>query len=140
MRQKRTPPGWGFRGGLGDRRKDVRAKDGKELPNASKKHLHVLAVRLGKPRAASLILFERESVDRGGLGKEAALKIPHMSLGQVLVLADEHDGGNPEFLGLVLLEAVANDLRLANVSARCVGKRIGADENVNSGLVEFLAG
>jgi hypothetical protein len=40
----------------------------------------------------------------------------------------------------VLLEAVADDLRLTNVSAVCVGKGIGADENINSGLVEFLAG
>ena len=63
-----------------------------------------------------------------------ALKIPHMSLGQVLVLADEDDGRNPKLLRLVLLQSLANDLRLADVSARCVGKGVAANENVTPAL------
>ena len=62
-----------------------------------------------------------------------------MSLGQVLVLADEDDGRNPKLLRLVLLQSLANDLRLADVSAGCVGERVASDEDINSGLVEFLA-
>ena len=62
-----------------------------------------------------------------------------MGLGQVLVLADEDDGRNPELLRLVLLESIANDFRLADVSARGVGQRVAANEDVDSGLVEFLA-
>ena len=62
-----------------------------------------------------------------------------MSLGQVLVFADEDDGRNPKLLGLVLLQSLANDLRLADVSAQCVGKRVAANEDIDSGLVEFLA-
>ena len=44
-----------------------------------------------------------------------------------------------EELRLVLLESIANDLRLADVSARGVGKRVAANEDIDSGLVEFLA-
>ena len=40
-----------------------------------------------------------------------------MGLGQVLVLADEDDGRYPELLCFMLLEPLANDLRLADVSA-----------------------
>ena len=61
-----------------------------------------------------------------------------MSLGQVLVLADEDDGRNPKLLGLVLLQSIANDLRLADVSAGRVGMRVAANEDIDSGLVEFL--
>ncbi len=61
-----------------------------------------------------------------------------MGLGQVLVFADKDDGRNPELLCLVLLESLANDLRLADVSAGCVGKRVVANEYIDSGLVEFL--
>jgi hypothetical protein len=57
-----------------------------------------------------------------------------MSLGQVLVLADEDDGRNPKLLRLVLLQSLANDLRLADVSARCVGKGVAANENVTPAL------
>src|ERR1035437_8815428 len=60
-----------------------------------------------------------------------------MSLGQVLVLADEDDGRNPKLLRLVLLQSLANDLRLADVSARCVGKGVAANENVDPRLVEL---
>ena len=68
-----------------------------------------------------------------------ALEIPHTCLGQVLVLADENDGRDPELLCLVLLESLPNDLRLADVSAGCVGKRVAANEDIDAGLVEFLA-
>ena len=84
--------GLGLRGGLGDRRKNVRTKDRKQLPDASQEHLHVLAVRFRKPRSASLILFESEPVDLRCFGEKAALEIPHVSLGQILVLAYKDDG------------------------------------------------
>jgi hypothetical protein len=62
-----------------------------------------------------------------------------MSLGQVLVLADEDDGRNPELFCLMLLQPIANDLGLADVGAGRVGLRVAANENIDSGLVEFLA-
>ena len=37
--------GWSFRGGLSDRRENVGAEDGEELPNACQKDFHVFAVR-----------------------------------------------------------------------------------------------
>jgi hypothetical protein len=86
-----------------------------------------------------LILFERKPVDLSGFGEEATFEIPHMGLGQVLVLADEDDGRNPEFLRLVLLKSITNDLRFADVSARGVCKRIVANEDIDACLVEFLA-
>jgi hypothetical protein len=84
-------------------------------------------------------LFEREPVDLSGFCEESALKISHMSLGQVLVLANEDDGRNPELLCLVLLESLANDLRLTDVGAGCVGKGVTAKEYIDSCLVEFFA-
>ena len=51
--------GLSFRGGLSDRREYVGAENGKELPNASQKDFHVLAVRFGKLRATRVILLER---------------------------------------------------------------------------------
>jgi len=62
-----------------------------------------------------------------------------MSLGQVLVLADKDDGRNPKLLCLVLLQPLANDLSFAYVGAWCVGNRVAANEDIDSGLVEFLA-
>jgi hypothetical protein len=60
-------------------------------------------------------------------GEEAALEIPHMSLGQILVLTDEDDGRNPKLLCLVLLQSLANDLRFADVCAARVGNRVAAN-------------
>jgi len=47
-----------------------------------------------------------------------------MGFGEVLVFADEHNSGNPKLLGLVLFEAIANNLRLADVGARQARHRI----------------
>ena len=62
-----------------------------------------------------------------------------MSLCEVLVLADEHDGGNPKLLGLVLPEAVANNLRLTDVPLWRARTRIRTSQDVDSRLVEFFA-
>ena len=62
-----------------------------------------------------------------------------MSLGQVLVLADKDDGRNPKLFRLVLLHPLANDFRFADVGAGCVGNRVAANEDIDSGLLEFLA-
>jgi hypothetical protein len=132
--------GLSFRGGLSDRCENVGAENGKQLSNSRQKNFHVLAVRFGKLGAASLILFEREPADLSGLGEEAAFKISHMCLSQVLVLADKNDGRDPELLSLVLLESLTNDLRLTDVGAGCIGKRVAANEDINAGLFEFLAG
>src|ERR1035438_609220 len=102
MRQKRPPPAR-LRCGLGDRRKNVGTEDWKQLPDASQEHLHVLAVRFRKPRSASLILFESEPVDLRCFGEKSAFKIPHVSIGQVLVLAYKDDGRNPELPQLIPL-------------------------------------
>jgi len=124
---------------LSDRCENVRAENGNELPNARKKHFHVLAVGFGKPRAASLILFERESADLSGLGEEAALKKSHMCLGQIFILADENNGRDPKLLCLMLLESLANYLRLADICASCIGNRVAANKDIDSGLFEFLS-
>ena len=58
-----------------------------------------------------------------------------MGLSQVLVLADEDNGGTQKLLCLVLLESLANDLLLADVSAACVSKRVVANEYIDSRLV-----
>ena len=39
----------------------------------------------------------------------------------------------------MLLQPIANDLRLADISAGRVGLRVAANENIDSGLIEFLA-
>ena len=44
--------------------------------------------------------------------------------GEILVFANKHNGRNPEFLGLVLLEALSDNLRLADICARRAGQRI----------------
>jgi hypothetical protein len=44
--------GLSFVGGLTDRSENVTAENWKELPNTGQEHLHILAVRFGKPRAA----------------------------------------------------------------------------------------
>ncbi len=50
-----------------------------------------------------------------------------------------NDGRYPELLCFMLLESLANDLRLADVSAGGVGLRVVANKYIDSGLVEFLA-
>ena len=62
-----------------------------------------------------------------------------MCLSQILVLADKNDGRNPKLLCLMLLESIANDLRLADLGASCVGKRVVANEDIDASLFEFLA-
>ena|ERR1035438_2136588 len=62
-----------------------------------------------------------------------------MSLCEVLVLADEHDGGNPKLPGLVLPEAVANNLSLTDVRLWRARTRIRTSQDVDSRLVEFFA-
>ena len=62
-----------------------------------------------------------------------------MCLSEILVLADENDGRNPKLLCLVLLESLANDFRLSDVRAGCVGKRVVANEDIDARLFEFLA-
>ena len=62
-----------------------------------------------------------------------------MSLGQILVLADENNGRNPKLLRPVLFQSIPNDFRLADVSAGLIGERVAANEDIDSGLVEFLA-
>ncbi len=81
----------------------IGSKHWQKLANMRKKHLHIFAVGLWKSRPASLVLFEREPPDLNGLGDEPALKVSNMSLGKIVVLANKHDSGNPEFLCLVLL-------------------------------------
>ena len=75
-----------------------------------------------------MILFKRESVDFCGFRKKATLKIPH-------IFADKDDGRNPKFFCFMLLEALADYLRLSDVSAGRICKRIIANEDIDSGLV-----
>ena len=62
------------------------------------------------------------------------LQVSHMGLGEVFILADKHYGRNAEFLGLMLLKAISDKLRLADICARRAGQRITAGQNVNAGL------
>src|SRR6266511_3254180 len=103
------------------------------------KDFHVFTIGLRKLRPASLVLLKREPADLGGLEEKLALQVSHMGLGEILVLTDEDDGGDPEFFTLVLFQAVSNQLCLANVCARRSGERIGAREDVNACLGEFFA-
>ena len=57
----------------------------------------------------------------------------------VTVPGHKDDGRNPELLCLVLFESITLALRLADISARGVGKSVAANEDIDSGLVEFLA-
>jgi len=115
-----------FCGRLCDWREDVGAEYGKELPNTRQKDFHVLTIRFRKLRAASLILFERESADLTGLSEKLAFEIPYMCLSEILVFANKNNRRDPKLLCLVLLESVANDFRLTDVRSRCIGKRIAA--------------
>ena len=57
-----------------------------------------------------------------------------MSFSKVLVLADKNNGGYPEFFGLMLLESIAYDLCLTNVSVGRVGLGITSYKNIDSWL------
>src|ERR1035441_10075289 len=103
---------------LRDWRQKVGAKHWKELANTCQKYLHVFAVGFGKLCAASLILVKCESLDLSGLGKKTGFEVSHMSLSQVFILADEHDGRHP-LLGFVLPKPFANNLGLADVGSGC---------------------
>ena len=72
------------------------------------------------------------------LGEEATLEIPHVGLGQVLVLANKDDSRHPKLFCLVLLQSLTNNFRLADVGARRVRNRIVANEDIDSCVVEFV--
>ncbi len=95
--------------GLGDWDEKIGSEYRQQLANAGKENLHLLPIGLWKLRTASLVLLEHKPADFGCLGQEPALEVSHMSFGEVLVLTDEHDSRNPKLLGLVLLEALANN-------------------------------
>src|SRR3954454_22669380 len=126
-------------GGLCDWRQNVGTEHRKQLKNARQEHLHIFPVRFRQPRAAGLVLFEREPVNLGCFGQQSALEISHVRLCKILVLADEDDGRNPEFFRFVLLQSVTNDLGLSDVGPGCICKRVATDEDINSCLLQFLA-
>src|SRR5258708_31367971 len=62
-----------------------------------------------------------------------------MSLGQVLVFADENNDPHPKLFCLMLPQSLSNHFCFANVCARRVSLWVVADEHIDSGLVELLA-
>lgn len=89
--------------------------------------------------AAGLVLFKVEAADLRGLRQQAAFQKAHMGLGEVLVLAHEHDGRYPELLRFVLLQALADDFGLADVRAGAAAPGVGAGQDVHPGLLQLLA-
>ena len=63
-----------------------------------------------------------------------------MRLGEVLVLADEDDGLDPELLAGVGLEPLADHLGLADVGEGRVGCGVAPGEDVDAGLLKLGAG
>ena len=65
-----------------------------------------------------------------------------MRLGQIFILAYEHDDRIPELecLGLVLFQALSNNLCLADIRlwVPCVG--IGAKQKVDASTIQFFPG
>jgi hypothetical protein len=83
-------------------------------------------------------LLELESAHLLCFGKEMAFQIPGMSLGEILVFANEDNGRDPKLFRLMLLQSVTDDLRLSDVSAGRVSERIAADQDIDPGFVQFL--
>jgi len=107
------PGGW-----LCDGNQEIGAEHRQQLTNVRKEHFHIFAIGFGQLRAASLVLLKCESADLYGFREEPVLKVSHMSLGEILVLADKHYGPDPEFFRLMLFQALADNLRLTDIRAR----------------------
>jgi len=84
--------------GLGDWDEKFGSEDRQQLANMGKENLHVVPIGLRKFGSAGLVLIDLEPAYLAGLLQEFALEVSHMGLGEVLVLADEHNGGNPKLL------------------------------------------
>ena len=116
-----------LRRGLPNWDEKIGSEHRQQLSDAGKEHIHIFPIGLWKLRDPPAWFCSSVNLPTWVASLRSLLsRYFTWALVRFSSLLNEHDSRNPKVLGLVLFEAIANNLRLADVGARQARLRIGA--------------